>query len=368
MNMNKFHFCGLGLIGGSIAKAIRKYYPDSTINVYARHPEKVAAALSDGTANRITDDLADIEPDTDVLFLCAPTGANIENMKSIRQFLMEHENMLITDVGSVKGDICSAAAEQGLSSHFLGGHPMTGKETSGYGNSDPTLLENAYYILTPAKDTAKELVADFTEMVASIKAIPLAESPDYHDFATAAISHVPHLIAAALVKNVADSDNEAQFMRTIAAGGFKDITRIASADPDMWENICRSNTKNIRVLLRRYINELELVDDTLEYGDFSGINELFRESGSYRNSMPEKAKGALPPIYRIFVDIPDESGAIAGIATLLAAHNISIKNTGINNNREQYEGALYIEFYTADAKAKALPLLNDAGYRVTAEQ
>lgn len=368
MNMNKFHFCGLGLIGGSIAKAIRKYYPESIINVYARHPEKVAAALSDGTANKITDTLSDIDPDTDVLFLCAPTGANIENIKSVRQFLMEHENMLITDVGSVKGDICSAAAELGLSSHFLGGHPMTGKETTGYDNSDPTLLENAYYILTPAKDTAKELVADFTEMVASIKAIPLAESPDYHDFATAAISHVPHLIAAALVKNVADSDNEAQFMKTIAAGGFKDITRIASADPDMWENICRSNTKNIRVLLRRYINELERIDDILEYEDYAGINGLFKESGTYRNSMPEKAKGALPPIYRIFVDIPDESGAIAGIATLLAAHNISIKNTGINNNREQYEGALYIEFYTADAKAKALPLLNDAGYRVTAEQ
>ena len=368
MNMNKFHFCGLGLIGGSIAKAIRKYYPDSIINVYSRHPERVAAALSDGTANRITDRFSDIDPDTDVLFLCAPTGANIENMKAIKPFLTEHEKMLITDVGSVKGDICRAAADLGLSSHFLGGHPMTGRETSGYDNSDPTLLENAYYILTPAEDTSKNLVADFTEIVSSIRAIPLAESPDYHDFATAAISHVPHLIAAALVKNVADSDNEAQFMRTIAAGGFKDITRIASADPDMWENICRSNTQNIRVLLRRYINELELIDDTLEYGDFSGINELFRESGSYRNSMPEKAKGALPPIYRIFVDIPDESGAIAGIATLLAAHNISIKNTGINNNREQYEGALYIEFYTADAKAKALPLLNDAGYRVTAEQ
>ncbi len=368
MNITKFHFCGLGLIGGSIAKAIRKYYPQSIINVYARHPEKVASALSDGTANRITDRLSDIDPDTDVLFLCAPTGANIGNMKSIRQFLTEHENILITDVGSVKGDICRAAADLGLSSHFLGGHPMTGKETTGYDNSDPTLLENAYYILTPAEDTSKNLVADFTEIVSSIRAIPLAESPDYHDFATAAISHVPHLIAAALVKNVADSDNEVQFMRTIAAGGFKDITRIASSDPDMWENICRSNTENIRVLLRRYIDELERIDDTLECGDFKNINELFRESGTYRNSMPEKAKGALPPIYRIFVDIPDESGAIAGIATLLAAHNISIKNTGINNNREQYEGALYIEFYTAEAKALALPLLNNAGYRVTAEQ
>ena len=368
MNMHKFHFCGLGLIGGSIAKAIRKYYPDSIINVYARHPERVAAALSDGTANRITNNLSDIDQDTDVLFLCAPTGANIENMKSINQLLMDYEKLLITDVGSVKGDICSAAAELGLSSHFLGGHPMTGKEQSGYAHADAGILENAYYILTPSDEIPSAIVDEFAALVAGIHAIPLVEKPEYHDYATAAISHVPHLIAAALVKNVKDSDNEAQFMKTIAAGGFKDITRIASSDPDMWENICRSNTANIRKLLRLYINELEKIDDALDGSDFDQINRLFAESGSYRNSMPEKARGSLPPIYRVFVDIPDESGAIAGIATLLAAHNISIKNTGINNNREQYEGALYIEFYSKEAKEMALPLLKDAGYRVTAEQ
>ncbi|MCR5209199.1 MAG: prephenate dehydrogenase [Lachnospiraceae bacterium] len=361
----KFHFIGLGLIGGSIAKAVRKTQPDAVINVYARHPEKLCHALSDKVVNRVNGSITDIDKDTDVIFLCAPTGANIKNLENIKKYISGiNPHVLITDVGSVKGDIQNAVDDMGLSASFLGGHPMTGKEKTGYESADAAILENAYYILTPSKETGAEFTERFSEFVKQIHSIPLCAAPKEHDFATAAISHLPHLIAASLVKTVKDHDSSDEFMKTIAAGGFKDITRIASSDPSMWENICRSNTENIRVLLRDYIRELEKTDAVLASGDFDKINELFKESGAYRASMPEKGRGPIPPIFRIYVDIPDESGAIAGIATLLAKYDISIMNTGITHNREQAEGALYIEFYDENAMNKAIPIVKEAGYKL----
>ena len=357
----KFHFIGLGLIGGSIAKAIRKTEADAVINVYARHPEKLNRALSDKVVNKVTDDITDIDPDTDVIFLCAPTGANIKNLEAIKDTISD---ILITDVGSVKCDIQKAVDDLGLTSVFLGGHPMTGKEKTGYESADAAILENAYYILTPSDKTKPEYTERFTGFVKQIHSIPLTAAPGKHDFATAAISHLPHLIAATLVKSVKDHDSSDELMKTIAAGGFKDITRIASSDPSMWENICRSNTDNIRLLLQRYIDRLTAIEHTLSDASFSEINDLFRESGSYRNSMSDRRTGAIEKEYRLFVDIPDEAGEIAMVATLLATKAINIKNIGIVHNREQAEGALCILFDTeADMKA-AIPVLKKHDYRV----
>ena len=371
MVLHKFHFLALGLIGGSIAKAIRKARPDAVINAYARHPEKLNAAVMDGTVNRVTAVLDDIDPDTDIIFLCAPTGANISNLKELaadKKLADVLGNIIITDVGSVKGDIQNCAESLGITANFLGGHPMTGREKSGYENSDASLLENTYYLLAPSADTKSDYTEALTALVKELHSIPLVTSPSEHDRATAAISHVPHLIAAALVKSVKDHDNREELMRTIAAGGFRDITRIASSDPSMWENICRSNTEEIRAFLRSYINELEKIDDYLEKKEFSNISGLFKESGAYRSSMPVRGRGSMQGIWRIFVDIPDESGAIAGIAALLALKKISIKNTGITHNREQAEGALYIEFYDERSLNDSLPLIKAAGYNVIVDK
>jgi prephenate dehydrogenase len=372
MELKKFHFIALGLIGGSIAKAIRKACPDAVINAYARHPEKLKAGLEDKTLDRVTDIITDLDFDTDVVFLCAPTGSNLENLEALskNEFFMTQilPRCLITDVGSVKSDIQKKADSLGLSEHFLGGHPMTGKEKSGYDNADDAILENAYYILTPSDKTEKKYTDEFEELVKLIHAIPLKAAPDEHDKATAAISHVPHLIAASLVKSVKDNDNEEHFMKTIAAGGFKDITRIASSDPAMWKSICKSNTDNIRDFLHSYIAELNEVDKMLAENRFDDIADLFSETGKYRSSMTSKGRGPLPEIFRIFVDIPDEPGAIAGIAALLALRKISIKNTGINHNREQAEGALYIEFYDEASMRASLPLIKAAGYSVLVDE
>ncbi len=362
IKFEKFLFLGFGLIGGSIARAIRSSHPDAKISAWARHRDKIEPALADGTLDHIAESLTSDVDKVDIILLCAPTQSNIENLRTIAPLVKP--DTLITDVGSVKGDIQAVADELGISSHFLGGHPMTGRETTGYASSDAMILENAYYLLTPSSETLPGYTQAMTGLVKDIKALPLISDPASHDYATAAISHVPHLIAAALVTTVRDADNEENFMKTIAAGGFKDLTRIASSDPAMWESICRSNTDNIRSVLKRYCDELKRIDKILEDKQFESISTLFKESGAYRGDMSERRTSALPRRYILFVDIPDEAGEIAMVATLLAASAISIKNIGILHNREMAEGALAIAFYDEGSMKAAVPVLERHNYRV----
>ena len=358
-------FVGMGLIGGSIATAIRRMQPDAVIIAYARNKDRLKKALDDKVVDRLCDDPADHAGEADLIFLCAPTLANMHNLERLAPHISDHT--LITDVGSVKGDIQKCAESLNIESRFLGGHPMTGKEKSGYESADPAILENAYYIITPSAKTAGEDLEAFTDLVRGIKSIPLVADPGYHDHAVAAISHVPHLIAATLVNTVKDADNEEGFMKTIAAGGFKDITRIASSDPDMWESICRSNTEEIRSILNMYINGLKDVDRILESGDFAGINRMFSESGEYRSGMADRRGTKMYKEYKLYIDIPDEAGQIAKVAGILAAENVNIKNIGITHNREMAEGALYIAFDHEADMLRSLPLLKEKGYNIVSQ-
>ena len=129
---------------------------------------------------------------------------------------------------------------------------MAGSERSGFSNSSDHLLENAYYIITPGGEVALEKISDFTELISSLGAIPLVITAEEHDFITAGVSHLPHIVASALVNLVNLLDNDAQYMKMIAAGGFRDITRIASSSPVMWEQICLENQKNISTVLDEF--------------------------------------------------------------------------------------------------------------------
>ncbi len=355
-------FIGMGLIGGSIAVALRNAQPDAVIRAYVRNADRLKKAVDDGVLNEICADPVSSAASADLIFLCAPTGANIENLKKLKGHIGEHT--LITDVGSVKGDIQKTAEELGIADRFLGAHPMTGKEKTGYVSADPGILENAYYIVTPSDKTDKEDLEAMVSLIKAVRSLPLITDPAYHDHATAAISHVPHLIAASLVNMVKDEDNEEGFMKTIAAGGFKDITRIASSDPDMWESICKSNSVNIREILNVYIRELQSVDGILERGEFGEINRLFAESGEYRSGMAERRGTRMFKEYKLYVDIPDETGQIAKIATILAEKNVNIKNIGITHNREMAEGALYISFDSEEDRDISIPLLESKGLKI----
>lgn len=361
----KIGFIGFGLIGGSIARALRKINIEYYLIAYDYHKDNpstdLKAALDDGVLNEVSHSLNDFH-DCDIIFLCAPVLKNIEYLKELK--LIVNPTCIITDVGSVKSNIHTAVSELNMESQFVGGHPMTGSEKTGYLNSYALLLENAYYILTPTKQTPKDMIDLLQSLVKKMGSIPIILDAYEHDEITAAISHLPHIIAAQLVNLVRDSDDETEKMRTLAAGGFKDITRIASSSPIMWQNICLTNANVIIQLLDRYILSLKAASDALAQNDGDFLYKMFDTAGEYRNAIPNKSTGMIIKLFEIYLDIRDESGAIATIATLLASNQISIKNIGIIHNREFEEGVLKIEFYDEQAKMQAVELLGRYNYRI----
>lgn len=198
----------------------------------------------------------------------------------------------------------------------------------------------------------------------NIGAIPLILSYGEHDYVTAAISHLPHVIAASLVNLVKSGDSEEGVMKMIAAGGFKDITRIASSSPDMWRQICLTNSENISKLLRTYIQYLNGIADDIDKHKKDSLYNFFDSARNYRESFISTPSGPIKAEYVFTVDIADKPGAIAAIASLLAMHDVSIKNIGINHNRELAEGALRIEFYSPDNFSRAVEIMTEHGYKI----
>ena len=353
-------FIGLGLIGGSIARGIKRSRRDVRIMAYMRSRDKLEQAKRDGVVDVILDGIGEEISWSDLVFLCTPVEYNASYLEQIRPLLKP--GALVTDVGSTKTDIHETVKQLCMEEVFVGGHPMAGSEKTGYENSTDHLLENAYYMITPTEKSTPEQIGRIRRVALSIGAIPMVTDYRQHDFSVAAVSHLPHLVASSLVNLVRDNDNEEELMRTIAAGGFKDITRIASSSPVMWEQICMTNTVNISRLLQDYIDALGVVQKELQEHDSASLYTFFDGARAYRDSFIDAGSGPIKKDYSIRLDIPDEAGSIAAVSTLLALNNISIKNIGIVHNREAQEGVLRIEFYEEDSITKAIQLLNRRGY------
>lgn len=353
-------FIGLGLIGGSIARALKQYNAAIRIIVYDINPATLSLARSEGVADVVTASVDEQFSACDYLFLCAPVRKNDENLAAVSKILSK--DCILTDVGSVKSTIHDAVRAAGLEHCFIGGHPMAGSERVGFANSKAALLENAYYILTPTPFVPAEKVESFRQLIAGIGAIPLTLDYRTHDFVTAAVSHVPHVIASSLVNLVRDQDSPDGIMRMIAAGGFKDITRIASSSAVMWQQICLTNTENIVALLDAYITSLSSVREAIASRSEEAVYRFFDEARLYRDSFINASSGPIKRVFCVNVDIADKAGALAFIVTMLAEHNINLKNIGITHNRETEDGVLRIEFYDEPGMDSAIRLLKGNGY------
>ena len=334
-------FIGLGLIGGSIARGIKRANPDTTIMAYMRTRSRLEQAKADGIVDVILDGIGEELRQCDLIFLCTPVEYNAQYLSSIRPYLKP--GALLTDVGSTKTDIHEAVTRLGMEQVFVGGHPMAGSEKTGYENSTDHLLENAYYIITPTAASSDQDVERLVDVANTIGSIPIVLDYHYHDQVTAAISHLPHIVASSLVNLVKDSDGKDGMMKRLAAGG----------SPEMWEQICMTNRQNLAEMLRRYIASLSETLAQIEHANGQAIYQLFDSSRTYRSSFSEKSKGALAPDYSFTVDIVDEVGSISTLSVILASKGISIRNIGINHNREHGEGALRISFYDKDSMEAA---------------
>lgn len=358
---------GLGLIGGSIAKAIKNFHvQNSYIIGYDTNTTDLQAAYEDGIIDFMATHLDSSFSNCSVIFICTP----VDSMKTIVTQLLPYlpNDCILTDVGSTKYHIMQAL-EPLLSTHdkriyYVGGHPMTGSEKFGYSASSAHLFENAYYMLTPLGDTPDFILFILQKLIERMGGIPLVLSATYHDYVTAHISHLPHIIASSLVHLIKGNDGEDSYLHTLAAGGFRDLTRIASSNPDIWTSICLTNKAQIQKGFSHYLAILQNFLDCLEKESENELYSFFNTARLYRNTFGEGASTDLSKIFSLHIDAKDEPGIIAKIATLLSTNHINIKNLSVMSDREFDVGVIKILFANKNDLLMAAEVLSQHHYSI----
>ena len=355
-------FVGLGLMGGSIAKSIKKYNLANKIVAYDIDELSLEKALKEGVIDVAAPKVGSDFSDCDLVFLCCPVKVNVHMANALTPYLKAH--CILTDIGSTKQDIHHAMATYAPKQPFIGGHPMTGSEKIGYSAADPMLFENIYYVLTPSAMTYEDDLEKMIDFVKAIDSLPIQMNPEQHDQATAAISHVPQIIASSLVNAVKDMDKNNGYMHTLAAGGFRDLTRIASGSPEMWEAICLANKEPILQALDTTLSAINRFYYAMQISDGDELIALLSNSKDYRDSFNYDDPGMLPKTYSITVDVDDVPGIIAQVSTTLYEAGINIKNVGIVNRRESSNGVMKIQLENQDQMDRSVQVLSDMGYTI----
>ncbi|TBL79729.1 prephenate dehydrogenase [Paenibacillus thalictri] len=348
---------GVGLIGGSLALCF-KDKPGLRVVGHSNNPKSVEKYLQRGVVDHATTSMEEAVKDADFIFLGVPVG-NLEDYICRLNELPLKPGCIITDVGSTKASITACAEKLRLQEgvHFIGGHPMAGKEKSGVEAATSLLFENAYYVLTPTENTPQEAYDRLFKLLQYTRAHIVKVDANMHDTIVGAISHLPHIIAVALVNQISKYNETNSLYKDLAAGGFRDITRIASSDPVIWRDILSNNRDVLLELLKDWNREIDTFIQLLSDDDGAGIEDQFRQANRFRNELPERRKGMITSLHEIYVDIPDQPGIVGQIATLLGDCRINLSNLQIIESREDIPGVLRLSFREEDHMEKAFELL-----------
>ncbi|MDD5297339.1 MAG: prephenate dehydrogenase/arogenate dehydrogenase family protein [Rhodocyclaceae bacterium] len=280
---NKVVICGVGLIGGSFARALREAGVVGEVVGVGRSAETLKAAVELGVIDSHTSDWKEALADADLVLLATPVGQMETLLSAMLPFLPART--LITDGGSTKQNVVEAArrALGDRIGQFVPGHPIAGGEKSGVAVSDANLYRGRRVVLTPLAENTPESVETVRRAWRHCGALVSELTPEEHDRVFAAVSHLPHLLAFALVHELTQRDN-AQLLFGFAASGFRDFTRIANSHPEMWRDICIANQPALLSEMDAYMAELQRMRDLLAAGDAQGLEEAFSRARNARTS------------------------------------------------------------------------------------
>lgn len=342
---------GLGLIGGSVALALQKA-PHTKVFGYDYHEQTRQLANTLQVVHEVVEDPVEFAKEADVIIFGTPVNITLDFMEQLKSWELK-KGVIITDTGSTKAQIMEKALElRELGITFIGGHPMAGSHKSGITAAKPYLLENAYYMLTPIEGEEIEKLATLDSLLKFTLGKMVVVDAKAHDHMTAVVSHFPHIIAASLVHQLNVEKKSYPMTSSLAAGGFRDITRIASSNPALWRDITMQNRKELVGQLDTWLDEMSRVRDLLDYGDEEAVESYFSEARDVRDSLPI-ANGALYMPYDLYVDIPDYPGVISEVTGYLAEDQISITNIRIVETRVDVFGILVISFQTNEDRERA---------------
>lgn len=284
MLINKLAIIGVGLIGGSLARALRRAGACNNITGYGRDETNLLKAVELGVIDEYSQDISAVVANADVVVLATPLNTIEPLLSSMAATLQPHT--VITDVGSAKGSVVRAArsALNNKLERFVPGHPIAGTEQSGVEASFADLFDNHMVILTPLEENAPEAVGLVTRMWEACGATVVSLSVEHHDQVLAATSHLPHILAYSLVDCLASMNEHDEIFR-FSAGGFRDFTRIASSSPEMWSDICVSNRDNLLQVIEQFEHRLEEITTLIRDSDREQLREIFARVKRTRDTL-----------------------------------------------------------------------------------
>ena len=353
------YIAGLGLIGASMALGIKRDHPDYEILGYNRSQASRDIALERGMIDRATDDFVSFAPLADVIILTLPIKQTIAFIKELANLDLK-DGVIISDAGSTKSAIVATAEKcfADKSVRFVGAHPMAGSHKTGAASADVNLFENAYYILTPSSLTTPDTLEEMRDLLSGLHARFIEIDAEEHDRVTSQISHFPHILASGLMEQTASYAEEHEMARRFAAGGFRDMTRIAESEPGMWTSILLSNRDTIIERIEDFKDRLDEIGQAISKGDESQIWNFFNQAREQRQAMEIHKRGGVDSSYDLYVDVPDEEDVILRILELL--RGTSLVNIHINEeNREDVHGILQISFKNAQDLKRAEQVITE---------
>jgi len=283
MMIRRLAILGVGLIGGSLARALREAKAVGEVVGCGRGEANLRRAVELGVVDRYTHDVGEAVDGADMVFLAVPLGAMRGAFAAMKGRLAE--DAVVTDGGSAKASVVADARAVfgGLPAWFVPGHPIAGTERSGVESSFATLFHNRRVILTPSETTDKDATARVDAMWQSAGAEVCYMSVEHHDRVLAATSHLPHMLAFGLVDALARMEEQDEIFR-YAAGGFRDFTRIASSNPRMWRDICIANKDALGDMMEAFASEMRDLAETIRRGDGEHLLEIFERAKAARDA------------------------------------------------------------------------------------
>ncbi|MFN0027684.1 MAG: prephenate dehydrogenase [Acidimicrobiales bacterium] len=313
---------GLGLIGGSIGLALRQR--GWTVSGQDRNEDRHDQAMAGGVIDRVG-----LDPTAEITFVATPVGALSDAVTEA----LAHTSGLVTDVGSVKAPVVSAVDDP----RFVGGHPMAGSELIGLDGADADMFSGAVWVLTPRSTTPDATFTAVASIVADLGAEVVAVAAEAHDGLVAVVSHVPHLTAATLMTLADERAEDHAALLRLAAGGFRDMTRIASGHPAIWPDICAENRDAILTTLDQLIEGLGRMRQLVEANNRGGLTEVLERARHARSNLP--ARSVRPEeMAEVRVPIPDRTGAAAELFTLAAELGVNIASFEVVHSLEGSRG------------------------------
>jgi prephenate dehydrogenase len=352
---------GVGVIGGSLGLAIKKHFRSMKVVGFDRR-EVLKKAIHKGAIDIAATSLRKALEKADFVFLAMPVSEILKDLPLIAKY--SPPDAIVSDVGSVKGSIVRSAQRMFPRGNFVGGHPMAGVELSGVEAAHPLLYENAVYVLTPIRRNTTSIVERLASFLEELGARVVILDPKTHDEVASVVSHLPQLTAVALTNVAGGRHRSGRRHLRLAAGGFRDLTRIASSRPEIWADILTQNRFEIDKSLKLMIRELNVYRKLLSRRKDFALGREFNSARRIRSNIPKTMKGFIHQLDELYVFVKDQPGMIARMTSSLARAKVNIKDIELVKVREGRGGTFRLAFESKEMSTRAAAVLSKGGFEI----